>query len=143
MATAVQIKLIHTLKGALRLDDDTYRDVLRGYRQTSSKGLSLTQAAELIRDLEQKAISAGVWKTKQAARRAGSRRLADDQQSKMLRGCWIELHKAGIVRNPAEAALVAFGKRLTGKDALQWYTDRDVTIVKKALDEMKEKAHVA
>lgn len=62
MSTPVQIKLIHTLKGALCLDDATYRDILAGYGVASSKALSSLQAARLIHDLEAKAIAAGVWK---------------------------------------------------------------------------------
>ncbi len=58
------IKLIHTLKGALGLDEETYRATLAGYGVASSKDLRPAQAALLIRDLEQKAVAAGVWKTK-------------------------------------------------------------------------------
>lgn len=65
MATPVQIKLIHTLKGALGLDDDTYRAILAGYGAASSTKLSVAKAAELVKDLEAKAIAAGVWGRKQ------------------------------------------------------------------------------
>ncbi|NVN93242.1 MAG: DUF1018 domain-containing protein [Desulfuromonadales bacterium] len=51
----------------------------------------------------------------------------------MLRGLWIELHNLGAVKDPSEKALCSFVKRMTRKDALQWLTDRDVTVVKKAL----------
>lgn len=66
MATQVknQIKIIHTLKGALGLDDDTYRATLAGYGVQSSKDLKPAQAEALIRDLEAKAVAAGVWKKK-------------------------------------------------------------------------------
>jgi len=136
MATPIQIKLIHTLKGALSLDDDTYRTILSGYGVKSSTKLSPLKAAQLIKDLEEKATAAGVWKKKPAARAQSVRRLADDPQSRMLRGMWIDLFEMGVVRNPAESALCAFGKRLTRKDALQWYSDRDVTVVKEALKQM-------
>lgn len=61
---ASPIKTIHTLKGALGLDDDTYRAVLAEYKVTSSKDLKPAQALLLIRDLEAKAIAAGVWTKK-------------------------------------------------------------------------------
>lgn len=61
---ASPIKTIHTLKGALGLDDDTYRAVLAEYKVTSSKDLKPAQALLLIRDLEAKAVAAGVWKKK-------------------------------------------------------------------------------
>lgn len=68
MATAIQIKLIHTLKGALSLDDADYRAVLAGYGAASSKELNPLQAARLVRDLEEKALASGVWAKKQKKR---------------------------------------------------------------------------
>lgn len=65
MATPIQIKLIHTLKGALILDDDTYRATLAQYGVASSTKLTPLKAGQLIKDLEAKAIHAGVWKNKQ------------------------------------------------------------------------------
>lgn len=64
MATGIQIKLIHTLKGALCLDDDAYRTVLAGYGVQSSTKLSEAKAAQLVQDLEAKALASGVWKSK-------------------------------------------------------------------------------
>jgi len=65
MATPIQIKLIHTLKGALGFDDDTYRAILAGYGVASSTRLNSLQAARLVKDLEEKALASGVWKKKQ------------------------------------------------------------------------------
>lgn len=59
-------KLIHTLKGALQLDDDCYRAMLAEYGVASSKDLREAQAKVFIHDLEQKALAAGVWKSKGA-----------------------------------------------------------------------------
>ena len=134
MPTPAQIKKIHAIKGALKMDDETYRLVLSGYGVKSSTMLSITKADELLQDLEGKAVAAGTWEKRKAPKKAKStRRLADDSQSKMLRALWIQLHQAGKVTNPAESALRAFVKRMTKKDALEWLNDRDVTIVKKAL----------
>jgi phage gp16-like protein len=73
MANPKQIKLIHTLKGAIGLDDATYRAVLAVLGVESSKGLTDRQAAELIEDLEEKAVAGGVWQRKGAPRWAGKR----------------------------------------------------------------------
>ncbi|MRR33176.1 regulatory protein GemA [bacterium] len=129
-----ELAKIHIGKKDLGLADDIYRDIL-------------FQAAgvESSADLDWKGRQAVLerfaelgWKVKPAKRAAArpSRRLAYDPQSKMLRGMWIELHKAGKVEDPSEAALCKFAKRMTGKDALQWLSNRDVTVVKKALEEM-------
>ena len=135
MASRVQITKIHALKGALKLDDETYRATLAGYGVKTSTKLSFTKADQLISDLAQKAIASGVWEDRKPPRKAqpAPRRLADDPQSSMLRGLWIELHKLGAVKDPYEKALCSFVKRMTRKDALQWLSDRDVTKVKKAL----------
>ena len=140
MPTPAQIKKIHALKGALKLDDETYRLMLSGYGVTSSTKLSIPKADELLKDLEGKAVAAGTWEMRKAPKKAkSSRRLADDPQSKMLRAYWIQLHQAGKVTNPAESALCAFVKRMTRKDALEWLNDRDVTVVKKALKDWLER----
>lgn len=73
MATAKQIKIIHTVKGALGLDDDAYRDMLAGYGVKSSKDLSHFKAAQFLADLERKAVAAGVWKVRGAPRGKGKR----------------------------------------------------------------------
>lgn len=65
MATPIQIKLIHTLKGALNLDEETYRATLVAYGVNTSTKLSPLRAGELIKDLEEKAIASGVWQNKQ------------------------------------------------------------------------------
>ena len=142
MATPAQIKKIHILKSALKIDDDTYRSMLGGFGAKSSKDRSFTigKADELIQDLVVKATAAGVWEKRKPARKAqAKRRLADDPQSKMLRAYWIQLHQAGKVTNPAESALCAFAKRMTRKDDLSWLSDRDVTVVKKALKDWLER----
>ena len=127
-----QIKMIHTLKGALQLDDDTYRAILSGYKVTSSKELTAFTAGKLIEDLTAKATAAGVWDV--GARRAVPlRTLADDDQSKMIRGLWIELHQAGKVRDGSEKALAAFVKRMSRKDSLSWCSVADKTAIIEAL----------
>lgn len=88
MPLPAQIKKIHALKGALKLDDDTYRAMLGGYGVKTSTKLSITRADQLIADLEQKAVAAQVWeKRKPAAKAKATRKLADDSQSRMIREC--------------------------------------------------------
>lgn len=142
MATPAQIKKIHILKSALKIDDDTYRATLAAYGVKSSKDRAFTigKADELIQDLVEKATAAGVWEKRKPARKAqAKRRLADDPQSKMIRAYWIQLHQAGKVTDPSEAALCKFVKRMTRKDDLAWLNDRDVTVVKKALKDWLER----
>jgi len=140
MATPAQIKKIHALKGAMNMEDAEYRKLLSDFKVKSSTKLSIPRADELIKDLEEKAVAMGVWEKRKPARKAqAKRRLADDPQSKMIRAYWIQLHQAGKVTDPSEAALCKFVKRMTRKDDLSWLNERDVTVVKKALKDWLER----
>ncbi|MCW5223492.1 regulatory protein GemA [Verminephrobacter aporrectodeae subsp. tuberculatae] len=48
------------------------------------------------------------------------RALAQDAQSRKIRALWLLLHQLAAVRNPSEASLAAYVKRITRVDALQW-----------------------
>ena len=128
-----QIKMIHTLKGALQLDDDTYRGILSGYKVKSSKELTAFTAGKLIEDLTAKATASGVWKVGAIHESPGQRRKAEDDMSRMIRGLWIELHEAGKVRDPSEKALGAYVFRMSRKSALQWCSTADKTVIIEAL----------
>lgn len=140
MAMQYQIKMIHSLKSALKLDDDVYRTVLGGYGVKSSTKLSVVKADQLIDDLTQKAVAAGVWeKRKPAAKAKATRKLADDAQSRMIRGIWIELHEIGAVRDSSEKALAAYVKRMTSVDALQWLDAKQAQTVIEALKKWRKR----
>ena len=134
MPSPAQIKKIHALKGALQMDDETYRAVLKEYGVKSSTKLSIAKADELLQDLEGKAVALGVWESRKPARKAKiTTPLADDPQSKKIRQLWIELHDAGKVKNPAESAMVTYVKRMTGVAALQWLNVKQASTVIEAL----------
>ncbi len=60
--TASQIKIIHTLKNRLAMDEEDYRVMIKGgCGMESSKHLTTSQAAQLIDNLENMAVAAGVW----------------------------------------------------------------------------------
>lgn len=46
--------------------------------------------------------------------------LASDAQSKMIRGLWLELRDANVLRDPSEQGLAAFIRRQTGIERLEW-----------------------
>lgn len=132
-----ELAKIHIGKKDLNLSEEIYRDIVRE-----------AGGVESAADLDWKGRAAVLerfkelgWKCKPAKKAGGvrPRRLADDPQSVMLRALWIQLHQAGKVKDPAESALCSFVKRMTRKDALQWLSDRDVTVVKKALKDWLER----
>jgi phage gp16-like protein len=132
-----ELAKIHIARKDLGLDEDIYRDIIREASQgkTESAGdLDWTGRRAVLNRFRELG-----WKDKPSVKAKSGRRLANDPQSRMLRGLWIELHKAGKVSDPSEAALCKFIKRMTGKDALQWLSDRDVTVVKKALTDWLER----
>lgn len=134
MPSPGQIKKIHALKGALKLDEELYRELLAGYKVKSSTKLSIPKADELIKDLEEKAVAAGVWEKRKPAHAAKTtRKLADDDQSRLIRYLWLQLHEAGKVKNPAESALLAYVKRMTKVAALQWLSVKEASTVIEAL----------
>jgi len=62
-STLGQIKKIHALVSALKINDDHYRDNLwNRFNTRSSKGLAYFQADQLIDELEAIAVPMGVWK---------------------------------------------------------------------------------
>jgi phage gp16-like protein len=61
------------------------------------------------------------------------RKLADDAQSRKIRALWLEMHNQGIVRNPSEASLAGYVKRLKGVEALQWLSSAQASGVIEAL----------
>ena len=118
MPTPGQVKKIHTLKGALKIDDDTYRAILNGYGVSTSKKLCIQVADQLIADLEEKAVAAGAWERRDHAK--VKRRLGDDPQVTKIERMWAELWRAGKVRANSARSLSAYVRRMTGKDALRW-----------------------
>lgn len=121
------IKIIHIAKKQLGLDDETYRAMLWAVaRVKSSLELDFAGRKKVLDHLE----SRGFTRT-----RPQPRKLADDPQSKKIRALWLELHAAGKVRNSSEAALAAFVKRQTRRDALQWLSAQQASAV---IEELKK-----
>ncbi|MFZ5659159.1 MAG: gp16 family protein [Pseudomonadota bacterium] len=121
---------IHLAIKELGWDDDTYRTVLWTIaRVRSAADLDAKGRHKLISHLKSKG-----WRPK-PSRGTTKRKLADDGQSKKIRALWLHLHSIGGVRNPSEAALGAFVKRMTGTDALQWLSTEKAG---KVIEELKK-----
>lgn len=99
----------------LALDDATYRAMLeRLTGQTSAGACTEAQLGLVLDELKLKG-----W----APRKSGkgpARRPAQTPLAKKARALWISLHQLGVVRDPSEKALEAFGKRQLGVDRLAW-----------------------
>lgn len=69
-----------------------------------------------------------------------NRPLADDGQSKKIRALWLEMHGQGIVKNPSEASLCAYVKRMMKVDALQWLSTAQASVVIESLKKWQARA---
>jgi len=125
---ATLIKLIHVAKRELQLDDDTYRTLLR----TASGGLASTaemNVSQLEAVLEQAKRSGFVV-------RSGTdkpRRLDRSPEARKVRALWLFLHHLGVVRDPSEAALAKYCKRIAKVDTLQWASQRQMSTLTETL----------
>lgn len=112
-----QLAMIHIAKKQLGLDDDTYRDIVRlvsNGRESSAGELDYAERNKLLEHFKSRGFKNA------PAKNAKTRPLATDDQSKMIRGLWIELFNLDAIDNSSEAALAAFVKRQSGVNASQW-----------------------
>ena len=113
------IQLIHVGKSDLSIDDDTYREILQRIgKKSSAAELTIPELEKVLEHMKHSGFK--VRSKKKAPQENPSRPLAQDLESKKIRALWLFLHELGAVKNPSEAALAAYVKRIAGVDALQW-----------------------
>lgn len=121
------VKLLHVGRRELGLDEDAYRLLLQSATgKTSSSDMTVPELEKTLERMKQKGFVVRIKKS--------GRKLADDPQSKKLRALWLELYSKGAVRNPEEAALVAWVKRMTGVEALEWLSSAQAS---RCIEELK------
>ena len=141
-ANREQIKIIHALKGALSLDEDTYRGLVASYGADSSKDLPFERAKELIDWMTGQAVAAGTWHPRRGrqfdhlANRAPE--MASPSQLRFIAALWSEVSFVPD-RVGREKALRKFLGRF-GVSALEFLTKVQVSKVLAALNEMKRVA---
>lgn len=122
--TRSMIAKVHIARKDLALDDTTYRALL--VRVTGQESCAKMNNGQLSKILDEfKRLG---WKAKRP-RKSGQRKMADDAQSRMVRGMWITLHQHGLVRDASEEALAAYVKRMTGIEDLAWLNEAQVSKV--------------
>lgn len=126
------IRLIHVAKSKLALDDDTYRAMLmRIGGKKSSAEMSVPKLLLVLEHLKESGFK--------VSSKTPNRPMANDPQSKMIRGLWLQLAKMGVVRNSSEAALAAFVERMTKVSALQWLSTPQASQVIEHLKEWRQR----
>ena len=147
-ATAAQIKKIHALKGALALDDDTYRAMLAdAFGVGSSKQLDLWQAGQLIEIVEKAAVANG-WQPRKAqpkkysdlSDRCGG--MASAEQLRLIEVKWNAVSRAETT-DDRRKALRSFVTRIAKVSDLRFLTAECAGKVINALKTMEKKTAAA
>ena len=112
-----ELARIHIARKELGLDDDAYRSLLASACGVeSSKELDATGRRKLLEHFRHLG-----WKPAPMYR---PRVDAPDQAAK-IRALWVELDKAGALRDGSDRGLARFCKRMTGFDRPEWlYPDK-------------------
>lgn len=109
---------IHIARKELRLDEETYRDMLaERYGVRTASKMSIAGLEDLVAHF----VNLG-WKPSQRAapKRAGSRKASPGREARKARALWISLFHMGVVADPSEAALAAYARRQTKIEAPEW-----------------------
>ena len=109
---------IHLARKDLGLDEDAYRQLLSTFGGApSAADLSATGRARVLAHFKHLG-----WRPKGRNVSPASRHKRPGQktQTDKIRALWIEMHRAGIVRDRSERALARFVYRITGKHSPDW-----------------------
>lgn len=104
------IKLIHIAKHKLRIDEDTYRCILRNETgKNSCKEMTIAELMKVFDHFEK----AGFKRTAKRQHSPASQKAKVKHNIALkIRAVWIEMHKAGIIKDGSEAALNAFVRNI-------------------------------
>ncbi len=130
-----QIKVLHTLKSKLGIEQDVWDGILADYKVTSSTQLSFENARELASNLAADAKQIGVWKDFERKRPAEIDGMATPGQKDMLRRIWDRVSRT-VNPDDRKRALDKMVLRITGVSKLDWLPRELVSKVKKTLDTM-------
>ncbi len=102
------IQLIHIGKSKLCLDDDTYRSLLVAMTgKDSTKAMNVSELNKVLTRLKQ--LGFVVTSQKKDPKPIDDKASLDiEQQIKLIRHLWLELHTLGAVRNSSEQALATY-----------------------------------
>lgn len=107
------IKLIQVARRDLNLDEPNYRAILFAQGGNESLAAMPIDGMQKVLDyLKAKGFKVRPTKT--------DRKQATGKDASKVRALWLFLHELGAVRDPSEAALTAYVKRIAKVDDVQW-----------------------
>lgn len=125
-----ELAQIHIARTQLGLDDETYRDILWTVaRVRSSKDLDWTGRKALLEHFKAKG-----WKPAPPKRAKATKPVSGGQEG-MIRALWSDLHEAGKLRDPSDAALGAWLTRNRWPERAEWLDGHQLT---KAIEALKK-----
>lgn len=130
------IQLIHIARSDLKMDEDTYRQMLQGLTgKASTKGMDITQLNRVMESMKSKG-----FRVKAAGKAKSVIPMDSHPQSKKIRALWLEMATLGIVRDSSEQALALWVKRETGVSALRWLSNEQASSVIEKLKKWQHRA---
>lgn len=130
-----ELAMIHIAKQQLGMEEDSYRAILWTIaRVESAADLDWAGRKQLLDHMKKCGFKPTPPKAK-----GKDRPLATSPQAQMVRGMWLELHAAGIVKDPSEQALTKWVKRMTGVDSLSWLKPAQMNLVIESLKKWNDR----
>lgn len=123
-----ELAQIHIARAQLGIDEDTYRAILWTVaRVRSAKDLDWTGRKALLEHFRAKG-----WKPKPPAKAKAEKPVPHGQDG-LVRALWSDLHAAGKVRDPSDAALGSWLKRNRWPERAEWLNQKQITQAIEAL----------
>ncbi|PAV02751.1 transcriptional regulator [Arsenophonus sp. ENCA] len=127
------LQLINIAANQLKLDEETYRQLLKNLTgQSSAKSLSTIDLNRVLNALKRQ----GFRIKKQQATVS----TAYYPQLEKIRALWHQMASKGIVRDASEQAMGRFIKRETGIDSPQWLNSQQASQVIERLKKWQQRA---
>lgn len=138
-----QIKIIHTVKNALGMMDDEYRDFLwNGWKVHSSKELTWRLAEEVVEELQaKKGTPAPPKRPLPFADLDGRPGMATGAQCRLMAASWSKVSRAPDPE-AKDKALDRFIKRIVGVESIRFVKGFQVSKIMKAINAMKDTKEV-
>lgn len=123
-----ELAQIHIARAQLGIDEDTYRAILWTVaRVKSAKDLDWTGRKTLLEHFQAKGWKPAPPKSARAAKPAPK------GQDGLVRALWSDLHAAGKVRDPSDAALGSWLARNKWPQRAEWLSQQQITQAIEAL----------
>jgi phage gp16-like protein len=129
------LAMVHIAKKDIGLDDETYRAVLVNVSggRDSAKDLTDDELGQVLDGFRLRG-----WRPTRKGKAINRR--SDKPYVRKVWAIWGEMHRAGLVKGEARAALRSFVTRMTGVTDPEWLDPKQGSVVIEALKQWRERA---